>query len=49
MSIRNLKNQQAEDYIRHCLMNLNAGEALPPCAESAAAFLQADGKMYPRA
>ena len=30
MSIRNLKNQQAEDYIRHCLMNLNAGEALPP-------------------
>lgn len=30
MSIRDIKNRQAEEYIRQCLVNLNAGEALPP-------------------
>ncbi len=38
MGIRDTRNQQAEDYIRQCLDNLNVGEALPPlrqmCRES---------------
>ncbi len=30
MGIRDTRNRQAEEYIRQCLANLNAGEALPP-------------------